>query len=174
MDAGAKLHGYCSDITRTFPISGCFTQPQRELYEAVLRVQKGCIKALQQWPGLPRSPTLIDLHQLAVYSFVQELGILGFAHPENIIEQIFPHSLGHYLGMDLHDCQSIHYDEPLRPGMIITIEPGLYIPPLDDYPTRYHGIGIRIEDDILLTSDGCQVLTENAPKEVEELEKLCN
>lgn len=174
MDAGAKLHGYCSDITRTFPISGRFTGPQRELYEAVLRVQQRCIAVLGQWPRLPRPPTLLDLHQLAVHLFIQELTGLGFARSETIVDQVFPHSLGHYLGMDLHDCQGIHYDEPLRPGIIITVEPGLYVPPLDGCPTRYHGMGIRIEDDILVTPDGYQVLTEGVPREVEEIERLCN
>ena len=104
--------------------------------------------------------------------FIDELSILGFANPERSINKLFPHSIGHYLGLDLHDCQSISYEEPLQDGMIITIEPGLYIPYDQDYPSKYHGIGVRIEDDILLTADGCVNMTEAVPREVEEIEAL--
>ena len=173
MDAGAKVHGYCNDITRTWPISGRFTAPQKELYEAVLRVQKRCIQAAGKYGQFP-DLTLNALNHIAMVLFVDELGTLGFRTPEKAVCQLFPHSIGHYLGLDLHDCPAISCEEPLKDGMVITIEPGLYVPALSDYPTRFHGIGVRIEDDILLDADGAHILTEGVPREVEEIEHLMN
>ena len=171
MDAGAKAHGYCNDITRTWPISGRFTAPQRELYEAVLRVQKRCIQAASKYRQFP-DLTLNALNHVATVLFVDELGALGFKDPERAVQRLFPHSIGHYLGLDLHDCPSVSCDEPLTEGMVITIEPGLYIPASSGYPARYHGIGVRIEDDILLGAGGVQNLTEAVPRDAEEIEHL--
>lgn len=171
MDAGAKMHYYCNDITRTWPTNGRFSAAQRELYDSVLRVQIQCIKALSQWTAFP-GISLDTLNQLAVILFIDELGKLGFPQPERHVHQLFPHSIGHYLGMDLHDTPTISYGEALQAGMVITIEPGLYVPDHHDYPSRYRGMGIRIEDDILITASSCQVLTEAVPKHPEEIEIL--
>jgi Xaa-Pro aminopeptidase len=173
MDAGAKVHGYCSDITRTWPISGKFTPAQRELYEAVLRTQQRCIQAVFQWPQFP-DISLNDLNSVATVLFMDELGALGFTNPEKCVHKLFPHSIGHYIGLDLHDCPSISYDEKLKSGMAITIEPGLYVPADEQYPTRFHGIGIRIEDDLILSDTGCINMTAGVPREVEEIEDLLN
>lgn len=173
MDAGAKVHGYCNDITRTWPISGRFTSPQRELYEAVLRVQKRCIQAVGKYKQFP-DLTLNALNHVAIVLFVDELGALGFRTPEKAVHRLFPHSIGHYLGLDLHDCPAISCEESLKDGIVITIEPGLYVPASSDYPTRFHGIGVRIEDDILLDTNGVHILTEDVPREVEEIEHLMN
>lgn len=171
MDAGAKVNGYCSDITRTWPISGRFTAPQRELYEAVLRVQQRCIVGAAEWPRFPEI-SLQTLNDIANVLFVDELGRLGFARPERAVDALFPHSIGHYMGLDLHDCPSVPAAHALQPGMVITIEPGLYVPAHPDYPARYHGLAVRIEDDILVTAEGCDVLTDAVPKEVAEIESL--
>lgn len=173
VDAGAKVHHYCNDITRTWPLTGRFTAAQKEIYEAVLRIQLQCIKAAQQWKSYPEM-SLETLNELANLLFVDELGRLGFNKPERLVHRVFPHSIGHYLGLDLHDCPSVSYGEPLRAGMVITIEPGLYIPADPLYPDRYHGIAVRIEDDILITEDGCQVMTDLVPKHTEEIEDLLN
>lgn len=172
MDAGAKVSGYCNDITRSWPISGKFSPAQREIYEAVLRVQKKCIQAVRRRRELSSNISISVLNQLSTVSFIDELDNLGFRNPESIVNQVFPHSVGHQIGLDLHDCQSISYEEPLRDGMAITIEPGLYIPTSDLYPNRFHGIGVRIEDDLILTGDGCENLTERVPREVAEIESL--
>lgn len=173
MDAGAKVDAYCNDITRTWPVSGRFTSPQKEMYQAVLRVQKQCIRALAQWSKFPEL-SISTLNEIATLLFTDELGRLGVVNPRGVVDKLFPHSIGHFIGMDLHDCPTVSYDEPFRRGMIITIEPGLYIPADPRYPERFHGIGIRIEDDLLLTDDGCINLTETVPRETDELEHLLN
>lgn len=171
MDAGAKYGGYCNDITRTWPVAGRFAEAQRELYEAVLRVQQQSLDMLRRRTELPGF-SLHTLHCASVYFAAEELGKLGFRHPTKAVHKLYPHSIGHFLGMDLHDCPSIGYDEELQPGMVITVEPGLYVPVGKDYPERFHGIGVRIEDDVLVTTDGFVNLTAAVPKEVEELEGL--
>lgn len=162
VDAGGIFGNYCSDITRTWPLNGQFTEPQLRLYESVWRVQQLVLNTLQQQHchGL----SLLDLNSFAYHACVQELARLGFRRPEVAAQQLFPHSIGHHLGMDLHDCPSIPYDSKLAPGMIITIEPGLYVPDSPEYPEEYRGIGIRIEDDVLVRVDGAEVLTEFVPK----------
>lgn len=104
-----------------------------------------------------------------------ELGRLGFKQSEKAVYDLYPHSIGHYLGLDLHDCPKVSCDMPLEPGTVLTIEPGLYVPADPAYPDRYHGIGIRIEDDIVVEEGNkCTVMTEGVPKEVDEIEDwLC-
>jgi len=172
MDAGGKFGPFCTDITRTIPHSS-FTSAQRELYNAVLRAQRVCIEAVSEFKNF-KELSLETLNGLAMLQLVQELSHLGFKSPEDAVNKLFPHSIGHYLGMDLHDTPSISYSQPLVPGMVITIEPGLYIPYDSDYPSRFHGIGIRIEDDIAITQDGMKNLTESVPRDPEELEHLIN
>lgn len=179
IDAGAEFDYYTADITRCFPVSGQFTTEQKEIYSAVLKAQKSCVKMAR--PG----KSMKDLHNHAIEVLVEELKRLKIlkGSSASLIKNkaylpFYPHGTGHWLGMDVHDSGryfSECYDTPrkLEPGMVITIEPGLYFSAGTKAPSRYHGIGIRIEDDVLITSSGNKVLTTGAPKEIEEIETLC-
>lgn len=171
MDAGAQVDGYCSDISRTFAVSGHMTEAQRQLYEVVKQTQEDCIALLQQRSVLLSNQpiSLDDLHQASVMLFLRHLPQIGFRlQKENrhcLMDAIYPHSIGHYIGLDLHDCPTAPTSTALQPGMTITVEPGLYIPRGDTrFPERFWGIGVRIEDDVLITGDGCTVMTTDAPK----------
>ncbi|KAI4364652.1 hypothetical protein MLD38_020712 [Melastoma candidum] len=172
MDVGCELHGYASDITRTWPPSGSFTSAQEQLYHLILETNKESVKLCR--PGT----TIRDIHKYSVemlYQGFKEIGLLKEGRNNSLVfNQLNPTSIGHYLGMDVHDCSTITYDRPLEPGVVITIEPGVYIPTNFDCPERYRGTGIRIEDDILITESGHEVITGSVPKEVKHLEKLLN
>ncbi len=153
IDVGAKYKGYSSDITRTIPVSGKFTEAQKEIYTMVLKVQQDAIAMIK--PGL----AMIDLEQFARNAFKK----LGY-------DEFFIHGLSHPVGLDVHDVMT---EKVLKPGMIITIEPGLYFSPNDKTaPEKYKGFGVRIEDTILVTENGYEILSKNAPKEIDEIEKL--
>ncbi len=153
MDVGAKYQGYSSDITRTIPVSGKFTDAQKEIYSMVLKVQKEAIAIIK--PGLSTA----DLEKFARNAFKQ----LGY-------ENYFIHGLSHPVGLDVHDVMT---EKILKPGMIITIEPGLYFNPKDkNAPEKFKGFGVRIEDTILVTETGFEILSKNVPKEIDEVEKL--
>jgi Xaa-Pro aminopeptidase len=153
MDVGAKYNGYSSDITRTIPVSGKFTDAQREIYSMVLKVQKEAIAMIK--PGL----SIYALEDFARNAFKK----LGY-------DKYFIHGLSHPVGLDVHDVMS---ESVLKAGMIITIEPGLYFSPSDkNAPEKYKGFGVRIEDTILVTENGYEILSKNAPKEIDEIEKL--
>ncbi|HYO91559.1 MAG TPA: Xaa-Pro aminopeptidase [Pyrinomonadaceae bacterium] len=177
IDAGAEYQGYASDITRTFPVNGRFTKAQREIYELVLEAQNACIEMIR--PGV----TMDELHERSVKILTEGLARLGLLNGETdkLIEeekykQFYMHRLGHFLGLDVHDVGRYQIDgqsRPLEPGMVITIEPGIYIAAdTKDIPLQYAGIGVRIEDDVLVTEKGHRVLTDKAPTEVGEIEKL--
>ncbi len=177
-DAGCELAGYASDITRTFPVNGRFSPPQRELYELVLAAQETTIA--EAVPGNRWSA----MHKAAVRTLTEglvELGILKGgrkAVPKLIKEEkykpYFMHRTGHWLGMDVHDVGDYRVGgkwRRLEPGMVLTMEPGLYISAdRTEVPARYHDIGIRIEDDVLITADGNEVLSVRAPKTVADIE----
>ncbi len=184
MDAGCEYQGYASDITRTFPVNGRFSGPQRELYELVLESQLAAIaKAI---PGNRWN----DPHDAAVRTLTKGLARLGIlpggkaAVTRHIKEEkykpFYMHRTGHWLGMDVHDVGEYKQGDQwrtLEPGMVLTCEPGLYIPAgLADnghsIPEPYRHIGIRIEDDILITADGNEVLSADAPKDPERIEAL--
>ncbi len=177
MDAGAEWGMYCGDISRTFPVSGRFTPPQRALYDLVLAAENAAIDAVR--PGALFS----DIHNAALVVLVEgmiELGLLQGESEELIAEgahrRFFMHQTSHWLGLDVHDVglyaragESVR----LQPGMVMTVEPGIYIPEdADDVPGEFRGIGIRIEDDVLVTSDGHEVLTRAVPVDAEEIEDL--
>ncbi|MCB0406121.1 MAG: aminopeptidase P N-terminal domain-containing protein [Bdellovibrionales bacterium] len=176
IDAGAEYEYYSADITRTFPVNGQFSKPQREVYEAVLDVQKKCVGAVK--PGT----TVHALQEMASELLLDHLlrlkvlkGTKKNLLQQNAQKKYYPHGIGHWLGMDVHDAGRYYvgkYDEyrPLKPGMVLTIEPGLYF---TLGPARYKGIGVRIEDDVVVTAKGCKVLTSGVPKEVEEVEAAC-
>lgn len=179
IDAGAEYEYYSADITRTFPISGKFSEPQKAVYNAVLTAQLECIKAAK--PG----NSMKALHELATEVLIEELrklkilkGTAKSIAKDKSYQEFYPHGTGHWLGMDVHDVGKYYvesYDTPrkLKPGMVFTIEPGLYFAPHSSAPAQYKGIGVRIEDDILITAKGCRVLTDKVPKSVEEVEALC-
>lgn len=179
IDAGAEFHGYASDITRTFPVNGKFSSEQAEIYSLVLQAQKDVISVCR--PG----KTLEDLHQITCRTLTQgliDLDILKGKLDEELekksFRKFFPHSTGHWLGLDVHD-ESPYLDEnlddlKLEAGMCFTVEPGLYFSADDpETPERYKGIGVRIEDDILITAEGHENLTSAVPKELKEVEAEC-
>ncbi|HLV48199.1 MAG TPA: Xaa-Pro aminopeptidase [Aliidiomarina sp.] len=178
IDAGAEYLGYAGDITRTFPVSGRFTEPQRKLYEIVLNAQEAALAVLK--PGATMPQAYRACAQVLVAGLV-ELGIL-VGEVNTLIKELafrpyFMHGLGHWLGLDVHDMGDYQVDgkpRPLEPGMVLTVEPGIYIPSDADCPAAYRGIGIRIEDDILITEHGYENLTATVPKTVEGIEALMN
>ncbi|MBW3572268.1 MAG: aminopeptidase P N-terminal domain-containing protein [Gemmatimonadetes bacterium] len=180
VDVGAEVGFYCSDITRTFPASGRFTAPQRAVYDVVLRALHAAIQAVR--PGAP----VKEVHEAARGVLVQgmiDLGLLE-GEPEKLIEEekfkrFFMHNTSHWLGLDVHDPGP--YTEPggepvaLRPGMVLTVEPGLYVPEdAEDVPAELRGIGIRLEDDVLVTEDGHEILTRAVPVDPDEVERICS
>jgi Xaa-Pro aminopeptidase len=182
IDAGCAYDYYNSDITRTFPVGGKFTSEQKALYEIVLEAQKQAIAQVQ--PGNPYNL----VHDTAVRVLTEGLVELGILKGEidKLIEEekykpVYMHRTGHWLGLDVHDVGVYqHGDNPqvLQPGQVLTVEPGLYIVPgtklAEDQPEiaqRWIGIGIRIEDDVLVTPTGHEVLTAGVPKEVEDVER---
>ena len=178
VDAGAEYDWYTADVSRTFPVSGEFTKPQKALYQMCLDVQKRAIEAVK--PG-----TTIDaVHDQVVRELTEGLiglGLLQGSVDERIADKSFRkyymHRTSHWLGMDVHDVGDYYVDgkpRPLAPGMVLTIEPGIYVAEDDETaPAELRGIGIRIEDDVLVTADGHANLTEAVPKEIEEMEAVC-
>ena len=179
VDAGAEYKGYASDITRTFPINGHYTKPQREIYDLVLKAQMACVEMVR--PGTTHDQLKQRSIEILTEGMV-ELGLLQ-GKPEELIkekkyEQFYMHGLGHMLGIDVHDVGRYYYGEEsraLEPGVVMTVEPGIYIAPdTKDIPEQYLGIGVRIEDDVLCTNNGPRVLTTKVPKHAEEIEALMN
>jgi Xaa-Pro aminopeptidase len=178
VDAGAEAQYYTADITRTFPVGGVFSKPQASVYRVVLRAQKAAIRAVR--PGRPWNAP----HRAAVRSIVAGLrslrvlkGRIRDLVAKESYRRWFMHGTSHWLGMDVHDAGGYHDGDGkprrLRPGMVLTIEPGLYFSARDRrVPKKFRGIGIRIEDDVLVTPRGSRVLTSAAPKEIREIESL--
>lgn len=177
IDCGAEYQYYSGDITRTFPVNGRFSTAQKRIYEKVLKVQKDVIALIK--PGLPH----IELQKFTSQRLTQiliEEGLLQGSVEDNIREmkhtKYYPHGVSHLLGLDTHDSGVLQVkgeSRPLEAGWCITIEPGLYFPENDpNVPAELKGVGIRIEDDILVTADGCEVMTKGVPKEVDEIEAL--
>ncbi len=164
-DCGAEYHGYASDITRTVPKSGKFTKEQKKIYQIVLEAQKRAI-------SICKSGVKFSDIDLTARSYIDSALIeLGLIKTNSQSRQYFPHGTSHYLGLDVHDVGS--YDI-LKKGNVITVEPGIYIPEGSNCDKKWWNIGIRIEDDIMITSDGNKVLSKDLPKEVKELEELMN
>jgi Xaa-Pro aminopeptidase len=179
IDAGCELHGYASDITRTFPVNGRFSDAQRTLYELVLAAQRAAIAEVR--PGNRWSAP----HKAALKVLTRGLVELGLLEgsvkdvPALIKEEkykpFYMHRTGHWLGMDVHDVGDYKQDgkwRTLEPGMVLTVEPGLYVAPDAEAPERFRGIGIRIEDDVAVTADGHEVLSADVPKDPNEIEAL--
>lgn len=176
IDAGCELDGYASDITRTFPVNGRFNAAQRDVYEIVLAAQSAAIAAAT--PGRHWN----DPHDAALRVLAQGFIDLKLCHGsvDSVLEsesykQFYMHRTGHWLGMDVHDVGEYKIGEqwrPLQVGMTLTVEPGCYIRPADNVPHELWNIGIRIEDDVLVTAQGNEVLTQDAPKTVSQIEEL--
>ena len=200
IDAGCELDGYASDITRTFPANGKYSGPQRALYELVLASQEAAVAATRAGARFtdPHDATVKVLAQGLLDVGLLDKNKVGSV--QDVIDQrsyfrFYMHRTGHWLGMDVHDCGS--YVEPsqvgevserkdplsgeviknrpsrvLKPGMVLTIEPGLYVRPAEDVPQQFHNIGIRIEDDAIVTDQGCELISRGVPVRPDEIEAL--
>ena len=200
IDAGCEYHGYAGDITRCYPANGTFTAPQRAVYDLVLAAEEAAIAAVR--PGVRFTDIhditvkvvaqgLLDLGLLDK----NKCGSVQDVIEQRAYFRFYMHRAGHWLGMDVHDCGS--YVEPgeigqtstrkdplsgeiitnrpsriLRPGMVFTVEPGIYIRPADDVPEQFWNIGIRIEDDVLVTENGCKLFTRDVPVQADAIERL--
>ncbi len=179
VDAGAEVDSYTADITRTWPISGAFSDAQKAIYSIVLKAEKACVRVVQPgkaWDGI---------HKTALREITKGLVSIGLLKGDvaklvkkGACRKWFMHGTSHWLGMDVHDVGP--YEDAdgksikLRPGMAMTVEPGLYFDPADkSVPKEFRGIGVRIEDDVVVTRTGHEVLTGGVPKEVREVEALC-
>lgn len=180
IDAGAEYKGYASDITRTFPINGRFTKAQREVYDVVLDVQQKCIEYTKTGNTVKRRQ---DYSIELLTDGMVKLGLLKGKTKDLIRRKAYlkyyMHGVGHYLGLDVHDAgryftdQDARRSRPFAPGMVLTVEPGIYVPPDDkSAPAKYRGIGVRIEDDVLVTEDGNRNLTSKVTKDPDEIEVL--
>ncbi len=184
VDAGCEFDGYASDITRTWPVDGRFSAPQKALHELVLQAQHAALAAIV--PGRPYS----EVHEAAVQTLTAgmlDLGLLDRAQygshedavADKAYQRFYMHGTGHWLGMDVHDVGPYRdvtlKERPSRPllaGMALTVEPGIYVRPAEGVPEQFWNIGIRIEDDVVVTEGGCRVLSDAAPKTVAEIEAL--
>ena len=177
IDAGGERDYYTADITRTFPVGRSFTKAQSTAYDLVLKAQKSCIDMAKPGARLP------DIHQHACEVITEGLLSMGLLKGDKNelvkndgFKRFYPHGTSHWLGMDVHDVGLYHKNgqpRELEAGMCFTIEPGFYVQPEDaEMAGEYRGVGIRIEDDILVTPNGCEVLTKDAPKERSDIEAL--
>jgi Xaa-Pro aminopeptidase len=178
VDAGCEYEWYASDVTRTFPVGGRFSPEQRAVYEVVLRAQLAALAAVR--PGAPFDAP----HAAATLELARGLVALGLlaGDPRELagsdaLKRFYMHRTSHWLGLDVHDCGSYLAQgkpRPLEAGMVLTVEPGLYLAPDDgELEPRWRGIGVRVEDDVLVTAAGAEVLTQGIPKTVAELEAAC-
>ena len=184
IDAGCELDSYAADITRTYPVNGRFSEPQRVLYEVVLAAQEAALAAIA--PG----NIYTGMHDAALRVLAQgmlDTGLIArsaFSNVDDIIaerahQQFYMHGTGHWLGLDVHDVgnnRDVHAEgkpsRPLQPGMVVTVEPGIYVRPAEGVPEQFWNIGIRIEDDVLVTPGGYTILSDSAPKQVADIEQL--
>jgi Xaa-Pro aminopeptidase len=177
IDAGCELDCYASDITRTFPVSGEFSLEQRSLYQVVLDAQYAAIDAVKpgnHWNHPHEAAVRVITHGLIQLGLIN--ADLGEAIEKELYKPFYMHRTGHWLGMDVHDVGEYKVAGEwrlLEPGMVLTVEPGIYVSPTNkDVHKKWRGIGIRIEDDVLVTKSGCRVLTATVPKEINEIEAL--
>ena len=156
IDVGAHADGVCADISRAFPASGRFTPLQRSIYEMVRHCQETAFKTIR--PGV----SLKEVNEQCRLTAQDELTAAGIMKEGEAIADYFWHSVSHHLGFDVHDTGS--RESILRPGMVVTVEPGIYIPSLN--------VGMRLEDDVLVTEDGCLILSQDIPREAAEIEAM--
>ncbi|MBT6208131.1 MAG: M24 family metallopeptidase [Francisellaceae bacterium] len=176
IDAGGEYKGYSADITRTFPVNGKFTSAQKDIYELVLRAQLAGIDAVKI--GLPLNGVQDSILEVMIPGLI-DLKILT-GNKDDILKnqsykKVYMHGSGHWLGLDTHDVGRYKLDNNWRdfePGMVITVEPGLYIPEDSNIPSQYHNIGVRIEDDVFVGKNGPVILSEEVPKTISEIEAM--
>lgn len=168
VDAGGQYGGYITDITRTWPVDGAFTAAQKDLYEAVLGVQRNIISLCRQDAKL----SLDDLHTTTEAGLSHALKDLGFDVSGDAMRVLFPHHVSHYVGLDIHDCPSVGRSKNLQTGNCVTVEPGIYVPDDERWPQHFRGMAIRIEDSVCVQEDTPLVLTAEAVKEVDDIEAL--
>lgn len=176
IDAGAEYMGYAADITRTFPVSGQFSEPQKAIYALVLKAQQKALDFIA--PGVTLKEATLLVVEVITEGLI-ELGLLNGTLSDNLENEswraFFMHGLGHFIGLDVHDVGNYRIDgedRPLQPGMVITVEPGIYIAPDANVDPAYRGIGVRIEDDVVITATGIDVLTADVPKSIADIEAL--
>ena len=169
VDAGAEYAGYCADITRVWPVDGRFSEPQAAVYNAVLAVQETCLAALQAG-AVDSFRALEETARAVLGTELEKLGLVRPSMPSaarrETLYRLMPHAIGHYIGMDVHDCSTVSTMAPrLVAGVALTVEPGIYIPDLDGFPAELRGLGVRIEDDVVICAGGgVEVLTASCPK----------
>ncbi|RPB01620.1 hypothetical protein L873DRAFT_636387 [Choiromyces venosus 120613-1] len=169
VDAGGQYGGYVTDITRTWPVSGTFTPAQKDLYQAVLNVQKRCVSLCHESACI----SLDEIHEVSEIELESELKRLGFDLTSSQLRSVlFPHHVGHYVGLDIHDCGSYSKSGKLRAGQCVTVEPGVYVPDDSRWPKHFRGMGIRIEDSVCVGGEGPVVLSVEAVKEIVDIESL--
>lgn len=177
IDSGAELYGYAADITRTFPANGCFSEAQEQLYNIVLGAQEAAFKHIR--PGGSLKAAADSAIEVITKGLIS-LGILSGDVQENIDalnhRQFYMHGLGHWLGLDVHDVGNYKTehgeDRTFQAGMVLTVEPGIYVAPDAEVDERWRSIGIRIEDNVLVTQDGFELLTPGLPRTVDEIEQF--
>ena len=175
VDAGAEVECYASDVTRTWPVGGRFSREQRALYEVVLEAQAAAIDAVRvgaPWDTAHHAATLVITEGLCALKLLR--GSASAALRAGAYKKFFPHETGHWIGLDVHDVGDYRLDGEsrlLEPGMVLTVEPGLYVMPDDaGVPAKWRGIGIRTEDDAVVTRDGHRVLTRKLARSADEIE----
>lgn len=170
VDAGGEYGGYITDITRTWPVSGKFSAPQKDLYEMILKVQRSSVALCRESAGM----SLDKIHEVTEHGLREGLKDIGFDMGGNALQILFPHHVGHYVGLDVHDCPGYPRTGKLRAGQCVTVEPGIYVPDDTRWPSHFRGLGIRIEDSVCVLDDTPLVLTTEAVKEVVDIEALCD
>jgi intermediate cleaving peptidase 55 len=168
VDAGGEYGTYITDISRTWPVSGKFTPAQKDLYEAVLNVQRKSVSLCRANAEL----SLDEIHNKTVQGLSDELKALGFDVSGRVMDELFPHHVGHYVGLDVHDVPGYGRRVPLKAGHCVTVEPGVYVPDDDRWPKHFRGMGIRIEDSVCVDDESPLVLTTEAVKEIADIEAL--
>ncbi|KAL2266193.1 hypothetical protein VTJ83DRAFT_5545 [Remersonia thermophila] len=178
VDAGGEYGWYATDITRTWPLAGKFSAAQRDLYGAVLAAQRECVNLCRADAGL----SLDEVHRAAERLLQRELErigfsfgaarSLGFGGGDDVMSTLFPHHVGHYVGLDVHDVPGYPRSVPLRAGHVVTIEPGVYVPDDERFPRHFRGLAVRIEDTVCVEDQAPLVLTPEAVKEIEDIEAL--
>jgi Xaa-Pro aminopeptidase len=163
MDLGAEYHGYSADVTRTIPVNGLYSSAQKEIYDIVYSAQNSAMKEVR--PGIPMNAP----GEKAMDVLGDGLLKLGIIQDKIETKKYCPHGISHFIGLDVHD---VGFTNKLLPGMVFTIEPGLYIPDSSTCDKKYWGIGIRIEDDVLVTENGGKVLSGAASRTAEEIEMV--
>lgn len=176
VDAGGEYQYYAADITRTYPVNGKFSEEQKMIYELVLQSQKAAIESIKpETPWITAQKNIIRVLTEGLVKLAILKGSVEQLIKDEAYKEFYMHNSGHWLGLDVHDAGAYKINDEwrlLKPGMVLTVEPGLYIKPNKNVDPRWWNIGVRIEDDVLVTEQGCEVLSAEVPKEIKEIEAL--